>query len=65
MKKFLILLQLIIVTTYTNAQKMNSMKEKCPQNKVNVDFSVWPKGELNTGYAKYFIGFQRNKRRQF
>lgn len=56
MKKFLILLQLMIVTTYTNAQKMSSMKEKCPQDKVNVDFSVWPKGELNTGYAKYFIG---------
>jgi len=22
----------------------------------NVDFNVWPKGELNTAYAKYFIG---------
>ncbi len=24
--------------------------------KANVDFNVWPKGELNTAYAKYFIG---------
>lgn len=21
-----------------------------------VDFNVWPRGELNTAYAKYFIG---------
>ena len=30
-------------------KKQNDMKE-------NVDFSVWPKGELNTAFAKYFIG---------
>ena len=24
--------------------------------KANVDFNVWPKGELNSAYAKYFIG---------
>ena len=24
--------------------------------KANVDFNVWPKGNLNTAYAKYFIG---------
>lgn len=22
----------------------------------NVDFNIWPKGDLNTEYAKYFIG---------
>lgn len=36
-----------------NAQEINKnqvyMKE-------NVDFSVWPKGEPNTAFAKYFIG---------
>ena len=25
-------------------------------NAQEVDFNVWPKGELNTAYAKYFIG---------
>ena len=29
-----------------NSQTMNT----------NVDFNIWPKGELNTGYAQYFIG---------
>ena len=32
-----------MMTMNTNAQE-------------NVDFNIWPKGELNSGYAQYFIG---------
>ena len=32
-----------------NINAQETMKE-------NVDFNVWPKGELNSAYAKYFIG---------
>ncbi|MBP1530906.1 MAG: 4-carboxymuconolactone decarboxylase [Bacteroidaceae bacterium] len=38
---------LLMAVTHINAQ--GNMK-------ANVDFNVWPKGELNTAYAKYFIG---------
>ena len=38
---------LLMSVAHINAQDI--MKE-------NVDFNVWPKGELNTAYAKYFIG---------
>ena len=38
---------LLLAVAHINAQE--NMKE-------NVDFNVWPKGELNSAYAKYFIG---------
>ena len=38
---------LLLAVAHINAQE--NMKE-------NVDFNVWPKGELNTAYAQYFIG---------
>ncbi|MBQ9678715.1 MAG: carboxymuconolactone decarboxylase family protein [Prevotella sp.] len=42
MKKILITIITFITTMNMSAQE--------------VDFSVWPKGELNTAYAQYFIG---------
>ena len=36
-----------------NAQTTNQTKENMIQE---VDFNIWPKGQLNTGYAQYFIG---------
>ncbi len=41
---------LLMAVANINAQE--NMKE-------NVDFNVWPKGELNSAYAKYFIGYPR------
>ena len=41
------IIALLLAVANINAQE--KMKE-------NVDFNVWPKGELNTAYAKYFIG---------
>ena len=41
------IIALLLAVSNINAQE--NMKE-------NVDFNVWPKGELNTAYAKYFIG---------
>ena len=41
------IIALLLAVTNINAQE--NMKE-------NIDFNVWPKGELNTAYAKYFIG---------
>ena len=38
---------LLLAVAHINAQE--NMKE-------NVDFNVWPKGELNSAYAQYFIG---------
>ena len=38
---------LLLAVANINAQE--KMKE-------NVDFNVWPKGELNSAYAQYFIG---------
>ena len=32
--------------------QQTDLHDACP----NVDFNVWPKGELNSAYAKYFIG---------
>ena len=46
MKKYLLIIITLMMGINVNAQNM----------KENVDFSVWPKGELNTGYAQYFIG---------
>ena len=46
MKRLLTALIAFVVGMNINAQNMTQ----------NVDFNVWPKGELNTGYAKYFIG---------
>lgn len=47
MRKFLIsLLVAFVAAADINAQTM----------KENVDFNVWPKGELNSAYAQYFIG---------
>ncbi|MBR1546418.1 MAG: carboxymuconolactone decarboxylase family protein [Prevotella sp.] len=42
MKKILLIIIAIIMTKNMTAQE--------------VDFNVWPKGELNTAYAQYFIG---------
>ena len=41
------IIALLLAVANINAQE--KMKE-------NVNFNVWPKGELNTAYAKYFIG---------
>ena len=47
MVKIATIIALFMAAVNINAQE--NMKE-------NVDFSVWPKGELNTAYAQYFIG---------
>ena len=47
MKLITTIIALLMAVANINAQV--DMKE-------NVDFNVWPKGELNTAYAKYFIG---------
>ena len=42
-----------LLMAVANIQAQGNMKE-------NVDFSVWPKGELNSAYAQYFfIGYPR------
>lgn len=46
MRHMLLAILVVVAGANLNAQVM---QEK-------VDFSVWPKGELNTAYAKYFIG---------
>ena len=47
MRRILIVaISVLAMTTSINSQTMNT----------NVDFNIWPKGELNTGYARYFIG---------
>lgn len=40
---------IVLLLAVFNVIAQDSMKE-------NVDFNVWPKGELNSAYAKYFIG---------
>jgi hypothetical protein len=45
-RRTVLLLAAIMLAMGTNL-KAQVMQEK-------VDFSVWPKGELNTGYAKVF-----------
>ncbi len=45
-KTITIIALLLMAVANINAQVM----------KENVDFSVWPKGELNSAYAQYFIG---------
>ncbi len=47
MKIITTVIALLLAVANVNAQE--TMKE-------NVDFNVWPKGELNTAYAQYFIG---------
>ena len=39
---------IVLLLAVFNVNAQESMKE-------NVDFNVWPKGELNSAYAKYFI----------
>ena len=43
MKQLFLAIVTLMMTMNTNAQE-------------NVDFNIWPKGELNSGYAQYFIG---------
>ena len=47
MKIITTVIALLLAVATVNAQE--NMKE-------NVDFSVWPKGELNSAYAQYFTG---------
>ena len=47
MKIITTVIALLLAVANVNAQE--TMKE-------NVDFNVWPKGELSTAYAQYFIG---------
>ena len=46
MKKIITMACLLLAAANINAQVMQE----------NVDFNVWPKGELNTAFAQYFIG---------
>ena len=39
-----------------NRQKSGHQQASLQEARSNVDFNVWPKGELNTAYAQYFIG---------
>ena len=52
MKTFLTTLALMFCIG-THAQETIITKENMIQE---VDYNVWPKGELNTAYAQYFIG---------
>ena len=45
--RIILLLTALMLTTGANI-KAQTMQE--------VDFNIWPKGELNTAYAQYFIG---------
>ena len=46
MKRIFLAVIAFAMPAIINSQTMNT----------NVDFNIWPKGELNTGYAQYFIG---------
>ena len=42
----------ILITLLFTAAHINAQEQMNP----NVDFNIWPKGQLNTAYAQYFTG---------